>query len=249
MAALLSLPNELILDIYTSMPDLESAARLSSVNKRLRNIWLENDNQIADAILRPQIPDYEDAVELAILEETVGNDAQLSHVKGQIPTRFYLRRLLTNANLASSAVTAWTHWMANLTADNYRHHMSYTSPYASYYLMRKIVLAHQHPEARLQQALYATLRTESYDAVLTHSGLNEFLTGRFDHDIESERHGIFKSEEDWTEEEEMMHEMNYSVLEEEWNYVSDVLHAAMQEKVHGYQNLKGKLFNGIQVQN
>ena len=249
MVDLLSLPNELILQTYTKIADVNDAVCLSSANKRLRLVWLENENQIADAILRQQIPSYEDAVELAILEETFMNNRQISRVKGQIPIRFYIRRLLHIASLASGAVTAWTRWVASLTANNFRHSRNYISPHASYYLMRKIVLALQHPEAQLRQELYTTLHTASCDAVLTHTELNSFLLGYFSHEPESQQHGIFKSEEDWTEEDEMEHEMGSNVVVEHWNHASDILHAAMQDKVHGYQNLEGQLFNNIQEQN
>lgn len=245
MAAFLSLPNELILEVYTRTSTLKCAARLSSTNKWLRSIWLENDIRITEGILRPHIPSYEDAEELAILEETVINNIQLSRAKSRIPICFYVRRLVHNASLASSAATAWTRWLAGLPAHNYRHQRNYTSLYASYYLMRKILLAHQYPESQLHQALFSTLHAASRDAVLTHTEFSSFLLGYFGDEIESQRHGIFKNEEDWTEEDEMEHEMGSNVIVEEWGYVGDVLHAAMLDKVHGYQKLEGQLFNNI----
>jgi hypothetical protein len=58
MAALLALPNEVILYIYTKCPTLHSVASLSATNKQLYSVWHENTNHIAKAILRPQVPNY-----------------------------------------------------------------------------------------------------------------------------------------------------------------------------------------------
>lgn len=245
MAAFLSLPSELILDIYTRISTLDCAARLSSTNKRLRSVWLENDSRIAEAILRPRVPSYEDAVELAILE-TLINETQLSGVKKQTSVCFYVRRLLHNASLASSATTAWTRWLADVPTHDHRHQTTYTSLHASYYLMRKILLAHQHPESRLHKTLFSILRALSRDTALMYSEFNDFLLGPFGDEIESEQHGIFKNEEYWTEEEEMEYEMGSHVVVEEWKYVGDVLDAAMLDKVHGYQKLEGQLFKYTQ---
>lgn len=247
--AFLSLPHELLLHIYTQVPTLDDAAHLFSVNRRLHSVWLENDTRIANAILRPLIPSYEDAVELAILEETVIDNTQPSSlVKSKVPVRSYIRRLLHNASLASGATAAWNRWLASLPTDNLRSGRNYSSLHESYYLMRKILLAHNHPEARLHQALYWNLRTASFDILVMHADFNIFLSGHFDANVESERHGIFKSKEDWTKEEKLGYERGLYVVVEGWQHVENVLHAAMQEKVYGYQNLRTQLFNGRQEQ-
>lgn len=138
MAALLSLPTELIVCIYANCPTLQSAASLSATNKRLYSTWLDDENHIVEAILSPQIPAYEAAVELAILEEIwIKSNTQLSSTMDKPPIRLYLKRLLQTVDCASNTATLWN-------AERVRTWREARAPapaHASYYLLRNIILS------------------------------------------------------------------------------------------------------------
>lgn len=119
MAKLLSFPNEMLICIYTHSSTIESAVSLSSVNRRLQSVWLKHTNYIAEVILRRQIHAYQDAVDLAILEEPLIDTTQLTlPTMNQVPVRLYLPRLRRNAGLASSATAAWLAYVEDLGSDS-----------------------------------------------------------------------------------------------------------------------------------
>lgn len=142
MTALLSLPNELIIGIYACSPTLGAAACLSAANKRLHSIWQQNIDHIAEATLSSQIPSYEGAVELAILEENLTNNIQRSPTDGKVSIRLYGPHLLRIADVASFAATEWDKQVAELHRGIPEEEQSgeqFTSPHASYYFVRKIL--------------------------------------------------------------------------------------------------------------
>lgn len=231
MANLLSLSNELLIAIYTASPTIQSAALLSTANRRLRAVWIEHSKPIIASILQPQIPDYEDAVDLAILEETWIN------ARPNNPASLHecLPRLLRNADLASLATTEWAAWLADdLGPSNWRNQVNYTSPHASYYIMRKLYLARIHPEADLLPVLYKTLLAASRDTWTTHEEFSGWLTGGYSHDDDKLPHGISKPKEEWTEGDEIDEMMNGYVIWDDWDWVSDVLDAGLVDgRYHG----------------
>lgn len=248
MAKLPSLPTELIIQIYTYSATLRDAACLGSANKRLRSVWLENTNPIAEVILKPQflLRSYDSAVDLAILEEAAVHDVQYPQTMTEFPIRLYLHRLLRNASLAASAVNAW---VAHMDATDYTNEEDFGPAHASYYLMRKILFAHQHPDPELHQAIFLTLQASSKGVLTMLDELACFLLSSFADDDERLRHGIPKAREDWTEEDEMEHEMGSSINVEQWEYVGDVLDVAMRDRFHGRNTLKEVIINGKQERN
>lgn len=69
MVGLLSLSNELLIHIFSSCTTIQQVVCLSRADDTLNSIWLKYKNQIAARVLRQQIPDYDDAADLATLEE------------------------------------------------------------------------------------------------------------------------------------------------------------------------------------
>ena len=108
MANFLSLLNEMRMCIYVCSSRIGSAVSLHSVSRGLRSVWLKHNNHIAEAALRRQIPAYQDAVDLAILEAPLIDQTRLFlPTTNQVPVCLYLSRLLrNNAGLASSATAA-----------------------------------------------------------------------------------------------------------------------------------------------
>lgn len=108
--------------IYVLSPDVRTAIRLSSVNRRQHAIWLDKCEHIARTILEPEIPAHGDAAELAKMEvKAVTPDANLvwpfdKNSSGsssktltepedniQVPVHKWLPRLLQNADLSATA--------------------------------------------------------------------------------------------------------------------------------------------------
>ena len=246
MAELLSLPNEMLMCIYMCSSTIESAVSLSTVNKRLYLVWLEHMDQITESILRRHIPDYEDAVDLAILEDTRINDTHLTpSTTDPFPIRLYLSKLLHNASLASSATAAWLLYEGD---DNYQAKSAHISSHAAYYLMRKVVFSHRRRSKRVDRQIFSTFRALSEDAMRTFDEFLCFLTSSYaDHD-ERLKHGIPKPEEDWTEEDEWEEEENGHVNTEDWKYLDDILDAALAHKFHDDSKLKEMLCHGVDEQ-
>lgn len=139
MVNLFSLPMRCSYASMNTAPRLNSLC-LSSVNRRLRSLWLNHTNHVAEAILRRQIPAYQDAVELVVLEETLIYKTRLAlPTTNQVPVRLYLSQVLRNASLASSATAAWAACEGGPEPDRYQAKSVHNSPQAVYFLMRKIV--------------------------------------------------------------------------------------------------------------
>jgi hypothetical protein len=235
MATLLSLPNELIINIYNYSPTLHAASCLSRTNERLHAVWLENINQITETILNLRLPAFEDALDLAILEENV---ASTPHYPG--PVVPYLARVLCNADLAFSASTAFsTNW------DGASNRAPLTSIHASYYLIRKIVFARQQANARLQEELYVTLCDSGYKARCRHGDLTTFLLRDADED-ERRRHGISKNRDEWTRGEDMRNEIDGTRINvEEWDHVGDAMNASIPDWPDSRKRVRRDQFRGV----
>lgn len=77
MAGLLSLPVELLVTVFISS-SIRSAVVLSGANRQLHAIWVEHSSHIVPSILLPKITAYENAVSLAIFEETRSKNTRLA---------------------------------------------------------------------------------------------------------------------------------------------------------------------------
>jgi len=194
MVGLLSLSNELLIQVFTSCTTIESAMSLSRVDKTLHSIWLKYNGKITRTVLQRQIPEYENAVDLAILEQVwITRNTQLAAP----PFSKVTTQLLHNAKLATSATNARTVRLlaggGNVPDILKICSPNHTSLHTIYYLMRTIALSYLHPEARLQRALCATLRAYSKEDV---GRLDMFCTflrcGDAGDRRERDKHGIDK---------------------------------------------------------
>jgi len=168
MVGLLSLSNELLVQVFSSSDTIQSAASLSGATKTLHSLWDEHNNQILTNILSAQTIEYEAAVELAILEEIWAKEnIQLaSSTSFRPPVRLYVAQLLHNAKLATSATVA----MKACYEDEYPEKYNPSRPaipacHVAYYWMRKIVLMCLHPEAELQHVIHSTISDCSGTAI------------------------------------------------------------------------------------
>lgn len=221
MAALLSLPTELIVCIYANCPTLQSAASLSATNKRLYSIWLDDENHIVEAILSPQIPAYEAAVELAMLEEIwIKSNTQLSSTMDKPPIRLYLKRLLQTVDCASNTATLWN-------AERVRTWREARAPapaHASYYLLRNIILSWKFSDPQLHEAIHLAFCAASEEEVFTQMELADFLVSdtayheTYHHDGSNMRTSENKASED-----EMDDKMHKYLNVDEWEYIRGFL--------------------------
>lgn len=68
MASLLSLPNELLVDVFAACPDIDPAIGLADTSQHLRAIWGMYAATFIEGILQRSIPAYTEAVTLAVAE-------------------------------------------------------------------------------------------------------------------------------------------------------------------------------------
>ena len=223
MVGLLSLSNELFLNIFTSCTTIQSAASLSRVDKTLNSVWCKHNNHIATSILRQQIPEYKDAVNLALLEELwLNKNSQLASTPfTKLRVSLYGKQLLRITKLATSASAA--HIAHNK-------HMQIFPPdqislHAAYYLMREIALAYLHPGAQLQDALCQTLRSYSKEDLNRIGRFCEFLCGPLSE-------WTPPADEDERDEGGEQWDFGY-VVGEPWKYVDRVLRAVLEERFRG----------------
>jgi hypothetical protein len=237
MVGLLSLSNELLIHVFSSCTTVESAASLSSVDKTLSSVWRRYNNHIAASVLRQQVPEYADAVDLAILEEIWinGNTQIASTPLTKLPVRLYGKQLLKIAGLA-----------INARAARERRTISppeYTSLHVVwYYLMRKIALAYQYPDAQLQDVLCQTLRSYSEREGDRIGFFCMFLTWPESDFPEREKHDIGEILAIRRPEYEWLGDVCWKFfLGEPWKYVQRVIRAVGQEERHGRDYLEQQL--------
>lgn len=176
---LLSLPTELIVQVFTSCPTVQTATRLSSVNKEMHAIWIKHTHQILEDIIRPQIPAYEDATEIAKLQNSLlsteqPTDATKVSSVNEAPAVRHFHLLLRNATLASNVVDSHRATLATYPKV-YQLTLDFTHAHAMYYLSAKLVLAHRSQDEHLKRALYSTLKSASELTVVAHLELVRFL--------------------------------------------------------------------------
>ena len=70
MTSLLSLPNELFINIFASCPTAQTAECLSGANKALHAIWWKHTHHILEGIAR-SIPSYGEATIVAKMQHAM----------------------------------------------------------------------------------------------------------------------------------------------------------------------------------
>ncbi|CZT25180.1 uncharacterized protein RCC_10909 [Ramularia collo-cygni] len=212
MAPITAIPNELLILVFTHCPDIFTAAKLSQASKALRNVWLENVEVITREILEPEIPAYDDAMELARYES--GKEASFVQ---RIP------RLLRNAEMARSVAKLWAADVQDSPYEAEEDSESATPTPTSYYTIRR--LAQSHGDKELQRTMSSIMDAASRTEAWMNYQLCCFMC-MFMKDDEQIRHGILKDESllTWYEKEEG------GVITDEWDFASTVAELVMREK-------------------
>jgi hypothetical protein len=243
MVNLLSLSNELLVQVFSSSDTIQSAATFSGANKQMHSLWVEHNNQILTNILPTQIIAYKDAKDLAILEEiwTKKNTELAAEASGRPRVRLYLSTLLRNAKLA--AVAHKTMWEVEHLVLHMTHGFpSDVTPYhVAYYRMRTIVLGRLHQDARLQHVLYSIIDFSSAQDNDTLAEMNLFLRcgeTRYKDARARYRRSIEQSEKTVKGKEPVRHEfalLHGSVLADHYRYISEAIHAWRMEWFKTYK--------------
>lgn len=224
MSRLLTLPNDILIAIFGKCPNVQTAIRLSMVNKLLHAIWLENnnDNRIAKTIMTATTPAGAQAISYAVMETRVRASMDSDE---QVPLNLWLPNLTRIVDLCASALAAYAE-RRKVIKD--RHTMpepivvEVPSP-ESYYLVRRCVLAFEFPE--LRDALYEQVSKTSQDGLAEACDLQHFLNRQSSME-ETIRQGVLfrmrfykPASEDFSEDDLELHE-------DGWNYAKDVLGTA-----------------------
>jgi hypothetical protein len=159
MSRLLTLPPELLMQIFAASDTILDALHLSATNRFLAAIWLEHSAQIIESILKRSIPAYNEAVTLAFLE---------TRLQSSIAARLSLRRCLPlisrNGDLCASVCLAYS----AVCEDN-----DTTTLPESYYLLHRIGLESLHHQ--LRDNLYLELRAMSKEAPISPIGFGRWV--------------------------------------------------------------------------
>lgn len=232
MPGLGDIPREITILIYISCPDASTALQLSLINREHRLIWIDNFEHITRAILEPEIPAYDDAVELARIEtwtlkpialrssSTGGESLTLSQIleaeEPQSSAHIWIPRLLRNAKLALAVCAECDEYERTRPPSCYRWKMTFTSWPKSYYLIRLLVVSFHFPQ--LRPALLARLEGCSIDTLHTHLELCDYMN-EWMSDEEQIRHNIPKEPEQRTIEDELIMNAN----KPEWDDADEVI--------------------------
>lgn len=177
MAGLLSLPDELLTEIYILAGlDTRSVVRLSATNRRLRAIWERDSDYIISRSLELKAPGHQDAIALTIMEARcsmpVSGFHHLDTEREEPLLRLHVPRLIHNLELASATCSGLLEWQTS----TYKH-QPLTHPLPPlYYLMRQFVIAYHYPE--LRRPLCATLKGLSDGSLKTYGRLATYLCRR-----------------------------------------------------------------------
>jgi hypothetical protein len=234
MVDLLSLQNEVLILIFTSCT-VESAVSLSKVDTRLHSIFLKYDKKITTSALQNDIPDYEDALDLAEIEQVWCSQ---NYPLTLTPFSEVTTRLFFNLDLATSATDALAAALqkgrppgAELPPSMQTFSPSHKSLHAAYYLMRKIVVSYEWPAARLRNSICATLRSYSEEEAGRLDEFHNFL-------VSTGADGVGRPFSEWREFEYAVTPERGYVNSDAWSYVGRVIGALVRDETKGQKMLE-----------
>jgi len=225
MALLFTLSTELLILIFTACSSIKTAVHLSGVSRRLHDVWCDNEYLIITTNLKPEIPAFEDAADLAVTEARCLHPAWNNSrpERPRPPPYLWLPSLLRNAEYASIACATLNRFLQGLPQDNYHVALTFTSLPVSYYMIRQLVLAYDH--AALRPALLSKLQVASLDTLHTHYELCRCMCVCMDEE-DLARQGLLKDRKDWTIEDELVD----PVIKVEWDFALDLLWEVLERR-------------------
>ncbi|KAM0721442.1 hypothetical protein Q7P37_002366 [Cladosporium fusiforme] len=157
MADLLSLPNEILVRIFSTC-STQPLLHLSGANRRLRAIWLEHSNHIIPAAYS-HIQHFDDAVDYTLTERRLIDEHQATAPGSPSELRLSLPHILREADLALEVCERHVKYASNPDLAHFvrsrpdqtdQKPVTPASLLPAYYLLRRINLAYRHRELRPQ---------------------------------------------------------------------------------------------------
>ena len=184
MASLLSLPDELLTEIYIlAGQQTRALVRLSAVNRRLRAIWLQDADFIIAQVVQLKAPGHQDAIALTLLETRCPVPVRGFHTLDESheapPLRLCLPPLMRNLDLASAVCSQL---LLEIVAcrqcrpddPDWGSPMCPLEPL--YYLIRTACVAFHYWQ--LRPALYAALKALSDESLRCIQKMGQVLSSR-----------------------------------------------------------------------
>jgi hypothetical protein len=182
MAGLLSLPDEILTEIYILAGQQTGAlVRLSAVNRQLRAIWLQDSDHIIAQAVQLKAPNHQDAISLTRLEARCPLPNTGFHTLDDSdqgpPLRLCLQPLMRNIALASDICSQLPLEVANLRKHNPQNRD--WDPITEdleplYYLLRRALVAYHWPS--LRPPLYTALKALPRESLRRYLQMNSYIT-------------------------------------------------------------------------
>lgn len=233
MTGLLSLPNELLIQILGASPTTGTLLRLAHANRRMRAIWIAHSEQIIAKVYCPKIQYFQDAMDLTLAEArqvALTDDAIPTEdaVASQAPPLFlHLPHVLRNVGLATRTCDRLIECFEASPTNRQWLHQPRTPLYAAYFLVRRVVLAYSLPGTRL--GLHSEIRSLTLDDVETGRKVMNYIIDRAPRNLKRKL-GCMRTEV----------EMEYVPAEDRdsapplcWSYAERLLRLASEEKEEG----------------
>lgn len=233
MAGLLSLPNEVLIQILSASPTTRTLCDLAHINKRFRAIWIKNSKRIINDVYSPRISHFQDAVDLTLAEvrqaASITTDAAPPKAR---PLCRHLPQILRNVDLAVKTCDQFTEFRRSLPPDDAWYAEPKTSLHGAYFIIRRAVLGYDLPE--LRPGLRSELRSLRSNDLETSQRSLEYIRNFAPYDLRCDLQSVLT-------EEEMKHvpiDDRMTRLPLGWRHAAILLRLALQEKK---DNIKGML--------
>jgi hypothetical protein len=183
MASLLSFPNEVLIQVLIASPTTRTLLRLSSVNRRMRAIWVTHSRRIIVANYKPKIQHVEQAITLTLTE--VGTpwrypDFSKRPWSYHHRTRIDLRPSADSSLPTPNATKCWPRPSAKVVAKinasrRYpgRRRTGGARYFGRTYLIRHMTLAYDYPQ--LRPAVLSTIAESSMAMLVVNTHVFYYL--------------------------------------------------------------------------
>ncbi|KAH0288376.1 hypothetical protein M436DRAFT_61345 [Aureobasidium namibiae CBS 147.97] len=219
MPGLFSLSNELLIQIFTVCPTVQTAMQLSCVNKQLRSIWLQHTDVIVKGIIQATVPAADIAIEFSMLETRLRNSLDGNE---QPPLSLWLPTLMRNAGLCASAKEAADTYVDPPQPWRQTPMTSPASP-AHWYFIRRVFLAFDYPQ--LRDPVHKELLSASEETRERISQFRNFIVGYYNKE-ESIRQGVPMDLRY-----PPLNEEDHDMHQDAWHYMDDVISLARGDLV------------------
>jgi len=239
MTGLLSLPNELLIQILSVSPTTRVLCDLAHVNKRMRAILLQHSEQIITDIYTPKMPYFQDAVDFTLAEARRAAIATTDVAAPEVqPLYRHLPQILRHVDLAVKTCDQFTEFRKSLPQDDPWYEESTTSLHGAYFIVRRAMLGYILPEMR--PGLRSEVRSLDSSHTETSQKLLDYIRNYAPYTLRRELGCVLTKEE-------MEHvpvEDQMTRLPLGWRHAAILLGLALQEKNEGVTGMLEDVWTG-----